>query len=124
MHPKQAVQMQETCQSQKGMMLAALFVASNVPKQDVPTTNGVLHILDQVVTPKLWRFPERNFMQFANKADQPGQRDKGLWSGTSMHFTHDMEKILKFKSESVGHRIFDDIIAFSSCALICCPSMP
>eukprot|EP00434_Breviolum_minutum_P006445 symbB.v1.2.005689.t1/scaffold334.1/size226555/12 len=35
--------------------------------QDVPTTNGVLHILDQVVTPKLWRFPERNFMQFANK---------------------------------------------------------
>lgn len=35
--------------------------------QDVPTTNGVLHIMDQVVLPKVWRFPERNFMQFANK---------------------------------------------------------
>ena len=30
-----------------------------------------------------------------------------------MHFTHDIEKVLKFKSESVGHRIFDDIIAFT-----------
>ena len=69
----------------KGWCWAALFVASNVPKQDVPTTNGVLHILDQVVTPKLWRFPERNFMQFANKADQPGQRDRGLWSGNALH---------------------------------------
>lgn len=33
--------------------------------------------------------------------------------GVAMHFTHDIEKVLKFKSESVGHRIFDDIIAFT-----------
>lgn len=35
--------------------------------QDVPCTNGILHVLDHVVKPKRWRFPERNFMQFANK---------------------------------------------------------
>ena len=35
--------------------------------QDVPTTNGILHVLQDVVLPNLWRFPQRNFMQFANK---------------------------------------------------------
>ncbi|CAJ1357845.1 unnamed protein product [Effrenium voratum] len=38
--------------------------------QDVPATNGILHIMDSVVMPKLWRFPERNLMQFANKESE------------------------------------------------------
>jgi hypothetical protein len=45
----------------------------------VPTTNGVLHIMDQVVLPKVWRFPERNFMQFANKV--------GRFDGGKIHRT-------------------------------------
>ena len=76
MYPKIAFQMQKKIQSQKGKCWQRCLLPFRVFKQDVPTTNGVLHILDQVVTPKLWRFPERNFMQFANKADQPGNPER------------------------------------------------
>ncbi|CAE7652736.1 Tgfbi [Symbiodinium sp. CCMP2456] len=43
------------------------FNGAKAHVQDVPATNGLLHVLGGVVLPNAWRFPQRSFMQFANK---------------------------------------------------------
>lgn len=43
------------------------FNGAKARVQDVPATNGLLHVLEGVVLPNAWRFPHRSFMQFANK---------------------------------------------------------
>eukprot|EP00439_Symbiodinium_sp_Y106_P078105 s377_g16.t3 len=43
------------------------FNGAKASVQDVPATNGLLHVLEGVVLPNAWRFPHRSFMEFANK---------------------------------------------------------